>query len=162
MPELVISIGSNLNAAQNLRAAVVSLREQFGGLKLSPVYESEAVGFQGDNFLNLVVAAETALPLTEIISVLKRIENRLGRDRNTPRFADREIDLDVLTYGEEDGRSAGIELPRPEITRNAFVLRPMADLLPDMMHPGTGRRLAQMWNDFDQSSQKLWPVEFDW
>ncbi len=162
MPTLTISIGSNVNAHHNLRAAVASLREAFGELRLSPVYESEAVGFEGNNFLNLVVAADTTLPLARVISLLKGIEDDLGRDRSAAKFADRDIDLDVLTYGDEDGRSAGIELPRPEITIHAFVLQPMADLLPEYIHPVTGKNLAQMWQEFDKASQKLWPVSFDW
>ena len=78
----------------------------------------------------------------------------------------RTIDLDILTYSDEDGEhtgsDCGIVLPRPEITRNAFVLRPLAELLPEQIHRGTGVSFSQLWAGFDKTSQRLWPVLFDW
>ena len=162
MPTLTISIGSNLDAEVNLRRAMARLHDVFGELRASPVYESEAVGFAGNNFLNLVVAVESELPLAGILDLLHGIEDELGRDRSAPKFANRAMDLDVLTYGDEDGSSASIKLPRPEITRHAFVLQPMAELFPSMILPGTGQTLAQLWESFDKSSQRLWPVDFEW
>jgi 2-amino-4-hydroxy-6-hydroxymethyldihydropteridine diphosphokinase len=162
VPILSLSIGSNIDAASNIRHALRELRGKFGSLECSSVYESEAVGFEGDNFLNLVAALETATPLVEICAYLKALEDSLGRDRSKPRFASRIIDIDILTYGDDDGSACDIELPRPEILRNAFVLRPLAELLPLQAHAEQARNFAQLWSDFDQSSQRLWPIEFDW
>ena len=73
--QLTLSLGSNIDAKRNIRLALDALREKFGELALSPVYESEAVGFEGDNFLNLVVAATTDLDLTLVQEFLKHLED---------------------------------------------------------------------------------------
>lgn len=162
MPTLVLSIGSNINAATNLRRAHKALLAQFGNMQCSTVYESEAVGFAGDNFLNLVAVIVTDMPLSDIAGSLKQIEDDLGRDRQQPKFSGRTIDIDVLTYGDANGQDCGMELPRAEITCNAFVLQPLAELLPEQMHQPTGQTYAQLWQGFDKSKQNLWPVPFDW
>lgn len=161
MPLLSLSIGSNVNAAANVRRAVAALREHFGELDLSTVYESEAVGFDGDNFLNLVVTTETAESLGSISVYLKQLEDRMGRDRSQPRFSGRVIDVDILTYGDLQGERDGVELPRGEVTRNAYVLRPLAELLPDQQHGPSGKTYAQLWDEYDKSRQALWPVQID-
>ncbi len=162
MPLLTLSIGSNIDPANNVRRVVAALREHFGQIELSSVYESEAVGFEGDNFLNLVLATHSEEALQDIKSYLKELEDRLGRDRSAPKFSGRVIDLDILFYGDCDGAEADLELPREEITRNAFVLQPLAELLPDELHGPTGLSYARLWQDYDKSRQSLWPVDFDW
>lgn len=162
MPDLSLSIGSNINPERNLRLAIARLRAEFGSARCSTVYESEPVGFDGDNFLNLAVVITTELPLDTIITRLKNIEDLLGRDRQQPKYAGRSMDIDVLTYGQENGHDCGIELPRAEITRNAFVLCPLAELLPTEIHAPTGKSYQALWQDYDKSRQKLWPVAFDW
>lgn len=162
MPVLSLSIGSNIDPAANVRAAVAELRWTFPDLRCSTVYESEAVGFAGDNFLNLVATTDTAVPLLEVVVYLKELEDSLGRDRNSPRFAGRTIDLDILTYGDSDGREAGLKLPRPEVTENAYDLEPLAELLPDMVHTPSGRTYGELWSAYDKARQQLWPADFDW
>ena len=162
MPVLTLSLGSNIDAADNIRAALKTLRDRFGKVRCSTVYESEAIGFDGDNFLNLVALVETDACLEELTSFLKGLEDRLGRDSSRPRFSGRTMDIDILTYGEETGEACGTPLPRPEISKYAFVLRPLAEMLPDTIHPPTGLSYARLWAEFDQSGQKLWPVDFDW
>lgn len=161
MPVLSLSIGSNINAAINVRRAVAALREHFGELDLSTVYESEAVGFEGDNFLNLVVVTETAESLGAISGYLKQLEDRMGRDRSRPRFSGRVIDVDILTYGDLHGERDGVALPRDEVTRNAYVLCPLAELLPNQQHGPSGKTYAQLWEEYDKSRQPLWPVQID-
>lgn len=162
MTELALSVGSNINAAENIRAALKALRLEFGHTVCSTVFESEAVGFEGDNFLNLVVIIDTEEKLADIACSLKQLEDKLGRDRSQLKFSGRPIDIDILIYGDEAGTKQGIQLPRPEITKNAFVLQPLAELLPDQIHSLSGVSYAQLWNDYDKSSQKLWPIEFTW
>ncbi len=162
MPTLVISIGSNIDATRNLRKAHAALLAEFHNINCSTVFESEAVGFKGDNFLNLVALIETELTLADIAIRLKHIEDVLGRDRQQPKFSGRTMDIDVLTFSDATGKDCGMELPREEITRNAFVLRPLAELLPAQLHPPSGKHYAALWQEFDQSRQKLWPVAFDW
>ena len=132
------------------------MRKEFGELTLSMVYESEAIGFSGDNFLNLTLATNTDRPLEQIIDLLKELEDSLGRDRSQARFSDRTIDIDILIYGDERGTEYGLSLPREEILQNAFVLRPLAETHPELQHPETGQSYGELWEQFDQESQKLW------
>ena len=162
MALLALSLGSNIDAPNNIRKAVQGLRHEFGTLKCSSVYESKAVGFVGANFLNLVATAETKADLSSISSFLKLLEDRLGRNRERPRFSARTLDVDILFYGDEQITSSEIELPKEEITKYAFVLKPLAELLPDRIHPITGVTYADLWDEFDRTSQRLWKVDFDW
>ena len=128
MARIYISIGSNIEAERHLRLAIDELRKHYGDLQLSSVYESEAVGFQGDNFLNMVVGLETDEDVHNVVQTLRQIEDRHGRVRSGPRFSARTLDLDLLLYDELVTKEADIELPRGEITHNAFVLWPLAEL----------------------------------
>ena len=89
MTLLVLSLGSNLEPRVNIPRAVKFLRQKFGKLSLSRVYESEAIGFKGDNFLNLVASVECYVSLGVVQSYLKLLEDCMGRDRDMPRFSDR-------------------------------------------------------------------------
>tara|TARA_B100001167_G_scaffold12719_2_gene6888 strand:+ start:1239 stop:1742 length:504 start_codon:yes stop_codon:yes gene_type:complete len=159
---LALSLGSNIDAPNNIRKAVRALRHEFDALKCSSVYESEAIGFVGANFLNLVAIIETTADLSSISSFLKLLEDRFGRNREQPRFSARTLDVDILFYGDEKTKSDEIELPKEEITQYAFVLQPLAELLPDRIHGFTGLTYADLWDEFDQSNQQLWKVDFDW
>ena len=162
MALLALSLGSNIDAPNNIRKAVRALRHEFDALKCSSVYESEAIGFEGANFLNLVAIIETTADLSSISSFLKLLEDRFGRNREQPRFSARTLDVDILFYGDEKTKSDEIELPKEEITQYAFVLQPLAELLPDRIHGFTGLTYADLWDEFDQSNQQLWKVDFDW
>ena len=162
MPILSLSIGSNINAVENIQKAVRALRSEFGNILCSPVYESETVGFSGDNFLNLVVAINTEQALPTIVSCLKGLEDRLGRNRRQSKFSGRTMDIDILCFGSETGYNCGMALPRDEITQNAFVLQPLADLLPQQCHPDSGKTYAQLWAEYDKSRQRLWAIPFEW
>ena len=121
-----ISIGSNVDRERYVTAALDALSAWFGELIISPVYDSEAVGFDGSPFLNLVVGVDTTLPVAELSQRFKQLEAENGRRRDVPKFSARTLDLDILTYGDAVGRIEGVELPRGEILKNAFVLNPMA------------------------------------
>ncbi|KPK56708.1 MAG: 2-amino-4-hydroxy-6-hydroxymethyldihydropteridine pyrophosphokinase [Thiotrichales bacterium SG8_50] len=162
MARVYVSIGSNIDPHQHIRGAVATLRTRFGQLALSPVYESEAVGFHGANFLNLVVAFDSDQAPQRIVDELHDIEDQHGRRRDGPQFSSRTLDLDLLLYDDLVLSDGGLELPRAEITSNAFVLRPLADLAPGLPHPQLGHSMAQLWDGFDQASQSLWPIAFDW
>lgn len=161
MPLLTLSLGSNIDADVSIRKAIAELRSRFPELRCSSVYESESVGFEGNNFLNLVAVLETEKPLSELLREIKAIEDVLGRDRSQPKFSSRSIDIDILTYGELNGEHAGISLPRSEILEHAFVLQPMAEILPDMKHPSTSRKLSEHWDEFDKARQQLWRRDLD-
>lgn len=159
MPKVYVSIGSNIEREDNLRGAVAKLREQFGELDLSPVYESEAVGFSGDNFLNMVAGFGSELALADIIKALRAIEKKHGRVRGGQKFSDRTLDLDVLLYGDLIDHYPPHDVPRHEINQYAFVLRPLSDIAGDARHPETGERFADMWAGFESNGQRLWEVE---
>ncbi|WP_444914873.1 2-amino-4-hydroxy-6-hydroxymethyldihydropteridine diphosphokinase [Microbulbifer sp. TRSA007] len=162
MAQVYLSLGSNINRAQYIRAALDALAGRFGELQVSRVFESEAVGFQGDNFYNLVVGLETDLPVGQLALCLRGIEDANGRLRSGPKFSARTLDIDILTYDHLIGTVDGVKLPRGEIVKNAFVLQPLAEIAPEVLHPVEQKTYRQLWNEYDQDSQKLWPVEFIW
>lgn len=162
MPRVYLSLGSNIEPERHLKAALDALAVQFGPLSLSPVYESEAVGFAGENFYNLVVGMDTELSVGQLAEHLRAIEHLNARCRGGEKFAPRTLDIDILIYGDQVGSVDGIELPRDEILKYAFVLRPLADIIPDERHPVVGRRYGQLAAELDLGCQKLWPVPFRW
>lgn len=163
MVNVYLSLGSNIDAQKNIIAALDALQDDFGELKISSVFESEAVGFSGENFYNLVVAVSTALNVGELSQHLKDIEDANGRARCGPKFSARTLDIDILTYGNAVGNIDGVELPRAEILTNAFVLWPLAEVVaPGCQHPEVGHTYTQLWSDYDKASQKLWPIDFTW
>lgn len=163
MVDVYLSLGSNIDAQKNIIAALDALQEDFGELKISSVFESEAVGFSGDNFYNLVVAVKTELNVGELSQHLKDIEDANGRKRCGPKFSGRTLDIDILTYGNAVGNIDGVELPRAEILTNAFVLWPLTEVVtPACQHPEVGHTYVKLWSDYDKTSQKLWPIDFIW
>ncbi len=155
MPRCWLSIGSNQAREASIRGAVADLHGSFGALVLSRVYESRAVGFQGNPFLNLVAGIDTDLDVAEIDAILSRIEDAHGRVRGPDKFAPRTLDIDLLTYGDCVGNLAGRDLPRDEIFKYPFVLGPLAEVAPNEVCPGTKRTYGGLWTDFDQAAQPL-------
>ncbi len=141
-----ISVGSNVDRERNIRLAIDSLQQAFGELVLSPVYRTRAEGFEGDDFLNLVVGVETELSLEVLRQRLRDIEDKQGRIRGDNKFASRTLDLDLLTWGDLVDEEQGI--PRDEILKYAFVLKPLADVTPEEFYPGSDQTYAQLWAAF--------------
>lgn len=162
MTAIYLSLGSNVDRHKHIAAALDALAENFGELIISPVYESKSIGFDGSNFFNLVVGAETDLSITDLSELLKRIEDHNGRKRSGPKFSPRTLDIDILTYGDFVGVETGIELPRAEITKNAFVLLPLANIAPELLHPQLQKTYGQLWQEYDKTSQSLWAIDFEW
>jgi 2-amino-4-hydroxy-6-hydroxymethyldihydropteridine diphosphokinase len=160
MPRIWLSLGSNLAREPSLRGAVRMLREAFGPLVLSGVYESAAVGFAGEPFLNLVAGADTDWPVEAVRQRLREIEDAHGRVRGGDKFCPRTLDIDLLVYG--DLVRPDLDLPRGEIQRHAFVLGPLAEVAPDERHPVLGRRYAELWAAFDRGAQPMRRVELEW
>ena len=160
MARVYISIGSNIEAEKNVRFAIDALKKQYGDITLSSVYESEAVGFDGDNFLNLVAGLDTKDDVFTVATTLREIEDRHGRDRSGPRFSARTVDLDLLLYDDMIIHQDKLDIPRHEIIKNAFVLWPLAEIAPQQVHPENKQTMAALWDAFDKTSQRLWPIEF--
>src|SRR3972149_481857 len=146
MPRVYVSIGSNIDREKNLRGAVRALATRFGPLTLSRVYETEAVGFAGDNFYNLVTAFDTEEPVEELSVTLARIEMQHGRTRGANPFAPRTLDLDLLLYGDLVRHDGACDIPRPDIKKYAFVLGPLAELGRRFSDPG--QKLRRVPLDF--------------
>ncbi len=125
MTRVYISLGSNIERERHIRAGLDALQTEFGELQVSRVFESEAVGFNGRPFYNLVVGADTELPLATLCQRLRAMEFAHGREPDAKKFAPRTLDLDLLLYGELVCETP-LVLPRGEILSNAFVLWPLA------------------------------------
>jgi 2-amino-4-hydroxy-6-hydroxymethyldihydropteridine diphosphokinase len=158
--QIYVSIGSNIDKQRHINNGLDALEAAFGELSVSSVYESESVGFTGENFYNLVVGAQTGLPLPEVVKQLKRIEQQNGRKPSSEKFSPRTLDLDLLTY-DTIIASQPAQIPRDEITKNAFVLWPLAEIAPTQVHPVNGLSYQQLWQGYDQQTQKLWVVTFN-
>ena len=158
MTEVYVAIGSNVEPERHLRAALIALAEDFGVLRLSRVYRNRPVGFDGDEFLNMVAAFDTDVSIDEVAGRLERIEDENGRRRDGEKFGPRTLDLDLLLYGDQvtDGP---YPVPRDEITRYAFVLRPLVDVAGDKKHPGSGQSFDEIWGGFDAEGHPLEPED---
>lgn len=163
MTTAYLSLGSNIDRRQHISSGIEHLKDTFGALEMSSVYESESVGFDGDRFYNMIVKIECDLTLVALSKCLKQIEDDNGRERVGPRFSSRTLDIDIVCFGDLTGIHNEIELPRPELYYNAFVLLPMAERAPDKVDPKSGSTFNQLWNQTKPSielQQKIWKVEF--
>ncbi len=154
-----ISIGSNIDPHTNVSGALAMIREEYGNLRLSPLYKTAAVGFKASPFLNLVAGIDTPATATELIRRLSEIEAKFGRTRTSERFSSRTLDLDLLTYGDQVLNASGKTLPREDITKYAFVLKPLADVAPEERHPVSGRTYAEIWDNFEGDRSGLQPID---
>ncbi|MEO8459900.1 MAG: 2-amino-4-hydroxy-6-hydroxymethyldihydropteridine diphosphokinase [Dokdonella sp.] len=147
MARVYLSLGSNIDAELHLMTALVELRERFRNLIVSRVYRSKAVGFSGDDFLNLAVGLDTDLSPIELDQWLHTLEDRHGRRRDVPRFSSRTLDIDIVLYDDIVLSGPGhLEIPRAELL-HAFVLKPLVDIAPALRHPLSGRSMAELWVD---------------
>ncbi|WP_340120841.1 2-amino-4-hydroxy-6-hydroxymethyldihydropteridine diphosphokinase [Methylobacter svalbardensis] len=157
-----ISIGSNIDKDKHIPASLSALEQVFGELTLSSIYETEAVGFIGDAFYNLVVGFDSDLEVKAVAKLLRQIELDNGRTRDSRKFAARTLDLDLILYGDliiNDGR---LQIPRNEIEHYAFVLEPLAEIAPTLKHPVSQLSYAQLWEQFDKTDLKQKRVTPSW
>jgi 2-amino-4-hydroxy-6-hydroxymethyldihydropteridine diphosphokinase len=158
--QVFVSLGSNIDRERHIDAALARLAASYGPLERSSIYESAAVGFRSAPFYNLVVGFETDQDPHELQEELHRIEQEHGRTR-TRALAARTLDLDLLLYDDAVIAEESLRLPRPDITRYAFVLGPLAEIAGARRHPVTGKSFAEMWAVFDATDQELtrvpWP-----
>ncbi|WP_133407734.1 2-amino-4-hydroxy-6-hydroxymethyldihydropteridine diphosphokinase [Parashewanella tropica] len=161
MSQIYISVGSNIEPEKYFRLGLRALKHYFDDFSLSSVYLSEAVGFGGDDFLNMVIGAKTSMTVEEVVSILKQIEYDHGRANDAKKFSSRTLDLDLLLFDDLVCQMP-VRLPRSEITFNAFVLWPLAEIAPNLVHPELNKSYSNLWQAYDKSSQCLKPIEFDW
>ena len=158
MAQIYLGLGSNIDPEENLRLGIGELRKRYGELTISAVYQSAAVGFEGPDFLNLVVGCATEQSPGEVNGEIEIIHRMAGRERGEEKFSSRPLDIDLLLYDDQVIEAPPLRIPRSDILEYAFVLRPLVELAPGLVHPVTGRTLADHWADFDQASQPLEPV----
>ncbi len=151
MVDIHINIGSNQNRRQNMSAAIKVLKSTFAKLNISSVFESPAEGFSGDDFYNVGVSAQTDLSVEDTLKVLRKIEKNQGRDRTQPKFSSRKIDLDLVFY--DKVVDEGMNLPRDDILKYAFVLAPLAELNTDFVHPVENQSYQSLWQSFQMNKE---------
>ena len=139
MPTLYLSIGSNIDPTHNFQICANTLTAQFHNIVWSPIYQSPAIGLEGNDFLNAVVSAETSMSAMAVNNLLKQIELNQGRDHSLPRFSSRTLDIDLLLYDQLILKSKELTLPREEIYTEAFVLLPLVKLAPELHDPASKR-----------------------
>ena len=149
MSDVHINIGSNSNRTMQLTLALEALEENFSNIVVSSLYESPAEGFVGDDFYNIGVNATINKAASEIVEILKNIEDAQGRQRELPKYSARVIDLD-LVYCDELVDDA-LNLPRADILKHAFVLAPLSELNADKIHPVKDKTYQELWRDFQSS-----------
>lgn len=153
-----LSLGSNIDARANIASAIRALRARFGEVRVSPVYRTAAVGFDGADFLNAAAVIDSDLDPLALDAWLHALEDAHGRDRSGPRFGDRTLDIDLVLYDDRilDGPGS-LRLPRDEL-RHAFVLRPLAEIAPDAVEPRSGLTLAELWSRSPERDVAMQPV----
>ena len=155
--EILVGLGSNVDPHRHLSDAIEALRSRYGGIDVSPVYRNPAVGFAGDDFLNLVVRFACDQSPQQLERAFLAMERVAGRQ--SPGSAailesgSRTLDVDLLLHGSSVDPQRG--LPRIDILRYAFVLRPLAELAPPLVHPLTGRTMASHWRDIAAQSPPM-------
>ncbi|HYM36251.1 MAG TPA: 2-amino-4-hydroxy-6-hydroxymethyldihydropteridine diphosphokinase [Steroidobacteraceae bacterium] len=159
MTKVFVAAGSNVDPLANLQRALLELKKHYR-LKLSPAYRNKAVGFEGEDFINLVIEFETTDSVEQVIAHLHEAEAVCGRPRDAPKWAPRTMDLDLLLFGDLVHDDERVKLPRRDLTKRAYMLRPMAELAPDVRHPILGRTMRELWSEFDSKGHEMSRVNF--
>ncbi len=155
MPTIYLGIGSNIDPQENLALALRELEKRFGDLEKSSVYRSKAYGFDGDEFLNMVVALDSELTPIEIHTHLQDIQRAAGRDRAARGYSPRTLDIDLLLYDDLIIDDPPVRLPRADVLRFSFVLGPLAEIAPELQHPETRRSYQDHWDEFDSGGHPI-------
>jgi len=143
--KVYVGIGSNINQKLHINKCIRALESKFIDIELSPTYESSSMGFDGPNFYNLVASFTTDLEIDILKETLKNIEMDNGRSFGEVKFSSRTLDIDILYY--DDLINENMNIPRCEIIKFDFVLRPLYDLSPAHIHPVTRKTHHKMLNE---------------
>ncbi len=161
MTQVLVAAGSNVDPEANLRRALAVLARSYPELASSRAYRNAAVGFEGDDFINLVLALDTDEDVATVLGRLHAAEAACGRARDAPKWAPRSMDLDVLLFGDRVCEQPGLVLPRPDLVRRAYMLGPAAEVAPGTVHPTLGLTLAELWRRFPRQAHALEPVDIE-
>ena len=155
MATVYVGLGSNIDPELNLHLGIRELRERYGELALSAVYRSKAVGFEGGDFLNLVARGESNVSPVSCCEDCELVHSLTGRDRDSGKWESRPLDIDLLLYNDLVIDEPPVRVPRKDVLEYSFVLRPLAELSPDLVHPVTGKTMLKHWQEFDAASHPL-------
>ena len=161
VPRVYLSIGSNLEPVRNIRLAVNALQERFAPVDISPIYRNKAIGFSGEDFLNLVVGFDANVSVSDMCQQISSIHELAQRARDDDKYSSRTLDIDLLLYGQLVTDGPPLKLPRIDVLQYAFTLKPLADIAADQRHPETGKTFAEHWSSMDQNKHPLTPVDID-
>jgi len=155
MTDVYVAAGSNIEPEKHLSTALCELQRSFPDICCSSWYRNRAVGFEGDDFINCAAGFSTRLPVHEVIARLQAAEPLCGRPRNAPRWAPRTMDLDILLFGDLVCDEPHLKLPRPDLLKRPYMLGPLAELAPQVVHPTAGLTIGELWSRFDQASHAM-------
>ncbi len=156
-----VSGGSNLEAESRLPQAARELKARYPGARFSRCYRNKSVGFDGPDFINFVVELPVFGQAFALREQLQRIEKSCGRPDAAPRWAPRSMDLDLLLFGNQVIDEPGLKVPRPDLLRWAFMLGPLAELAPALVHPVEQKTIGELWTEFGTKAHPLIPVALD-
>jgi len=156
-----VAAGSNVEPEKNLARACAEIAHTWPDAHFSRAYRNVAVGFEGPDFINLVIGFSAAQPLHSVIEKLRGIETNCGRPRYAPKWASRTMDLDVLLFGDLVEKTTEYTLPRPDLLKRPYMLGPLAEIAADVVHPTERRPIGELWAAFDRDGHQMTPVHVD-
>jgi 2-amino-4-hydroxy-6-hydroxymethyldihydropteridine diphosphokinase len=161
MTDVYVAAGSNVEPEKYLSIALRALAAAYGPLTLSPAYRNQAVGFSGADFINLVIGFRTGDEVAKVREQLQKVEAACDRPPGAPKWAPRTMDLDILLCGDLVSNEPGLVVPRPDLLKRPYMLKPMADIAPEVRHPVLGTTMRELWQSFDGDAHSMVEVLLD-
>ncbi len=155
MAVVYLCLGSNMGDRFNVIQSAVnlfSLSDSTNIIRTSALYETEPWGYKNQNwFLNIIIEIKTSLSPEELLGKCQEIENLLGRDRtHEVRWGERAIDIDIIFYDKQIINTEKLTIPHKHMHKRAFVLVPLLELIPDFVHPVSGKSVSALYDELEE------------